>query len=670
MRWLPLVLCCTLAACAGDEAREATRGQVPRARPGKLAKQRTMLLREHEAALRSRLEPAEQPPWIDASGADPYRIVARQTAPGFVGILRGAKALVTLDPELAELQRVTLSESPTALCTSNDTAWVASRYSPELTRVDLAPAPRILTSLRLDVAAIADLACSGSGPLHVLAADGSALLTLDASGRVLDRRPALPGGLRLVRRGPYLLEVSLFERALRLLELDARGVPRRELGRIAHDGPIWAVDALQYEAEVLIAVAGVEDKPLVRAHGEFENIDSFVWLYRFGSQLERVAELNVSDHGLVVPKAVGLSLQPEGVMLTTLASGSGQLLRATWSQDLRGVPALATQPVPPGVSDAVIGSRGIAYGSPLLDAWIHVDSRSSRLVRVDRETRPDPTARLGEALFFTELMAPEANSAGSHSRFSCETCHFEGGVDARLHYTGRADVSVVTKPLFGLANNRPHFSRALDPDLSSVCHSEFRVAGAGSAHDPWFSLTTARFPWLHELGIDAGQLGPLALRAALLRFLYEFSHAPNPYAPGRSRFSALELAGARQFRRYCSDCHAARLISDDASSAVAFEDWERLVLRRNAPIVWARGDYEKTGIVPYVHERGTRITSLRRLLLKPRYFTNGSAADLTQVLARFRFGPAGGLHEAQDAVDASPLPVPAQRQLLAFLRLL
>jgi hypothetical protein len=670
MRWLSVVLCCALAACAGDGARESSERQVPRARPGLLAKQRTKALRQHEAALRHRLEPGEQPVWLDVSGADPYRLVARETVPGFVGILRGAKALVTLDAELGELERLNLSESPTALCMSNDTAWVASRYSADLTRVDLTASPGIMTNLRLDVAAVADVACAGPGPVHVLSDDGSTLLTLDARGQVLDRRPALRGGLRLVRRGPYLLEISLFERALRLLELDARGIPRRELGRIAHDGPIWAVDALQRDAELLIAIAGVEDKPLVRAHGEFENIDSFVWLYRFGSRLERVAELDVSDHGLVVPKAVGLGVQPEGVTLTVLAAGSGQLLRATWKHDLRGAPALTMQPVPPGVSDAVIRSHDIAYASPLLDAWVRVDARGARLERVDPLTRPHPQTRLGEALFFTELMAPDATSVGTHSRFSCETCHFEGGVDGRRHYTGRSDVSVVTKPLFGLANNRPHFSRAMDPDLSSVCHNEFRVAGAGSPQDPWFTLTTARFPWLHELGIDAGQLGPLDLRAALLRFLYEFSHAPNPQARGRSQFSALELEGAEQFRRHCVDCHAARLISDDASSAVAFEDWQRLVLRRNGPIVWARGDYEKTGILPYVHERGTRITSLRRLLLKPRYFTNGSAADLAQVLARFRIGPVPGLHDAQVAAGSSPLPEPAQRAILAFLQLL
>jgi hypothetical protein len=94
------------------------------------------------------------------------------------------------------------------------------------------------------------------------------------------------------------------------------------------------------------------------------------------------------------------------------------------------------------------------------------------------------------------------------------------------------------------------------------------------------------------------------------------------------------------------------------------------VLSRSAPIVWARGDYEKTGIVPYVHERGTRITSLRRLGLKPRYFTNGSAPDLASVLARFRFSAAEAAHDAPAAAALSALSAQEQRALLAFLQLL
>ena len=641
--------------------------------------QRVRGLRDREASLRGTLSPREQPAWIDASGADPYRIVPTSVAGSdFVGILRGSRALVTLDAELRELQRVPLPETPTALCVaSNDVAWVASRYGRRLVRLRLGPAgvAAVVLERELSMAGVADLACGEGGVVYVLPADGSELLTLDADGRELGRHAALPGGLRLLRHGRVLLENSLFERTLRVLELGPRGVPTRELGRIRHDGTLWAMQALELATEpprLLVAVAGVEDKPLVRAHGEFENIDSFVWLYQLGAHgFERVAELDVADFGVVLPKALYFTFGADALTLNVLGAGSGRLLHATWGNDWQVAPRIRTEPAPPGVSDAVLAADGsVACASPLFDAWIKLDAAGAHFQRVDPARRPEPDVRLGEALFFTELMAPENRSAGSHSRFSCETCHFEGAVDGRVHYTGRDDVSVVTKPLFGLANNRPHFSRAMDPDLSSVCHNEFRVAGAGSGQDPWFALDTARFAWLHELGVDRGQLSPLELRGALLQFLYAFSHAPNPRSQGRERFSALEAQGAAAFRDHCQSCHSARLLSDDATSEVPFAEWQSLILSRTAPLVWARGDYAKTGVLPYVHERGTRITSLRRLALKPRYFTNGSAPDLANVLDRFRESSQGSLHDASSETRGTPLASEARRALLAFLQLL
>ena len=631
-------------------------------------------LREREAALRETFSPREQPPWLDVSGADPYRIVPMSNG-GFVGVLRGSKALVTLDAELGELGRVPLPQTPTALCvSSNGDAWVASRYGAGLQRARLGPGGIAALTLerQLGLAGVADLACGEGGVVYVLPADGSALLTLDQDGRELGRYPALAGGLRLLRRGSYLLETSLFERTLRVLQLGARGLPARELGRIRHDGTLWAAEMASSGASVpLLAVAGVEDKPLVRAHGEFENIDSFVWLYELRSQgLVRVAELDVADFGLVLPKALHLDLVADGIQLDVLAAGSGRRLHAAWARDWEKPSKVWTEPALPGVSDAVFGTDGsVVYASPLFDAWIRLDRTGTHVERVEPERRPDPDVRLGEALFFTELMAPDNSSAGTHSRFSCETCHFEGGVDGRLHYTGRADISVVTKPLFGLANNRPHFSRAMDPDLSSVSHNEFRVAGAGSGHDPWFTLATSRFAWLHELGIARAELSPLDLRSALLQFLYAFTHAPNANSQGRRHFSRLEAEGAQNFREHCQSCHAPRLLSDDATSEAPFAAWESLIFTRNAPLVWARSDHAKTGVVPYVHDRGTRITSLRRLALKPRYFTNGSAPRLEDVLARFRESSVGALH---DAPPDSPGALSAQtrRALAAFLSLL
>ncbi|HYQ16411.1 MAG TPA: hypothetical protein VEQ58_11660, partial [Polyangiaceae bacterium] len=652
------------AACSASPVSEPA----PARLSGSSSRQRVAQLRARENALRAHFSPRTQPPWLDVSGADPYRLVAN-VGGGFVGILRGSRALVRLDTNLAELERVALPMSPTALCVAETgEAWVGSRYDQRLLRVRGTDSSVVSEQ----PAGIADLACGEKGLVYVLPTDGSELLTLDASGKVRARRPALSGGLRVVRRGRYLLESSLFERSVRVLGLDSAGLPTRELARIRHDGSLWAVDAVERGGELLLAVAGVEDRPLVRAHGEFENIDSFVWLYRLREgKLQQLCELDVSDLGLVVPKALQLSATNEGLRLTALAAGSGRSLRATWSSDLGAPPQVETSPAPPGVADAVFDDAGnVAYGSPLLDAWIQLDAAGQHLTRVDAASRPAPEVRLGEALFFTELMAPENVSRGSHSRFTCETCHFEGGVDGRVHFSGRADISVVTKPLLGLANNRPHFSRAMDPDLSSASHNEFRVAGAGSGTDPWFSLESARFPWLHDLGVDRAQLDPLDLREALLDFLYAFSHAPNPRSQGRSSFSALESAGARAFLDHCERCHQARLVSDDPSTSVPFEDWQSLIFSRNAPLVWARGNYEKTGILPYVHEKGTRVTSLRRLALKPRYFTNGSAADLATVLARFREGPRGAWHDAPGEAELRELSLDTRSALLALLQLL
>src|SRR5262249_23039879 len=153
----------------------------------------------------------------------------------------------------------------------------------------------------------------------------------------------------------------------------------------------------------------------------------------------------------------------------------------------------------------------------------------SRTAEPPSARRParNPLARLGEALFFTTLMGPWNRSDGPLSRFTCETCHFEGYVDGRVHHTGRGDVHAVNKPLLGLFNNRPHFSRALDPDLVAVAFNEFRVAGAKSGHDPWFPLSSAEFPWLARLGLTDTSFSPELLRKSLMEFLMVFNHRPN-----------------------------------------------------------------------------------------------------------------------------------------------
>jgi hypothetical protein len=330
----------------------------------------------------------------------------------------------------------------------------------------------------------------------------------------------------------------------------------------------------------------------------------------------------------------------------------------------------------------VLEDGRLVFANPLLDAWIAASHDMPPTVvpiaAAAGEHGFDSETRLGEALFFTTLMAPWNRAEGALSRFTCETCHYEGYVDGRTHHTGRDDVHAVTKPLLGLFNNRPHFSRALDPDLTAVVFNEFRVAGAKSGHDAWFSLASSDAPWVRLLGVAEAALTPEAMRRSLMRFLIAFQHRPNPAVLGRDGFSESEGWGAMLFRDRCEGCHEARLASDHPASRVPFERWESLVMAREGAVVWGTDTYAQTGVLPYVHEKGARVPSLRRLYKTRPYFTNGSASSLEDVLAGARFLPdgfqhalSGGAVSVTDGQGAeTTLDAPSRGALLAFLKLL
>jgi hypothetical protein len=228
-----------------------------------------------------------------------------------------------------------------------------------------------------------------------------------------------------------------------------------------------------------------------------------------------------------------------------------------------------------------------------------------------------------------------------------------------------------TRALYGLLNNPPHFSRALDKTMSQMVHAEFRVANRHNGRDPWFALTRADVPWLARVPDAPATLSPELLREAFMTFLMDFTHRANPAANDHARFTELERTGARVFRDRCAGCHAARLIADEPASLVPFERWESLVLSPSGPIVWSNAAYEKTGVEPYVHTEGARVPALRRLYKKWPYFTSGGARSLDDVLDRFATGASATYHDAAppDAALAR-LTADDKAALRAFLDLL
>lgn len=638
-------------------------------------------LRREETAVRARTDFATLPPSSRSLGANPYALVAAPGSRGFVGILRGDARLVLLDDRLTELASLATAPSPSALALGpGGHVFVAGPLERGIERFRVAAGHL----QRVGVLPVPDAVA-----LRALGADERSLLSLDFGGDQLfawpladaravppaagaaQRTPTCEGPIRLALSPHYAAVACLFDHRLVVYSRDARGLPERVAASVKHDGPLWSVALLELGDELFVAAGGVEDHPLERRDRVFGYVDSFVYLYSRkapAGELTRRWATNVSELGVITPKAVSLETRDDAPLVFALGYGSDVAVELT----LAGVPKVSASV--PGCSALTVAGGRRLCASPLFDAWVELDG-TPRLHPVRAAVPADPSAseRLGEALFFTHLMAPDASSRGRLSRFTCETCHFEGGTDGRVHNSGRDDIRVSTRPLFGLFNDAPHFSRAHDRDLTSVCHNEFAVANRGNPVDPWFSLDPTRFPWLAALGVGPAPLAPLELRRALFAFLARFSHEESPAVaahPEPRHFTESERRGAEAFRARCVRCHAARLIASDPASEVPFERWESLTFSSPTPIVWARGDYEKTGIVPYVDARGTRIPSLRRLYTKRPYLTNGSAPTLASLLEQVRFTSSELLHAAGSRPGEAPLTASERADLLDFLRLL
>jgi len=654
-------------------------------------------LRAFEQQRRAATDFATLPPSDVALGPDPYRIAALGGGERLIGLLRGESAAVVLDADGAELTRVAAPGSPSGLAVSaDDDVLVVGEAARGLAhyRIDGGRLERVAT-LPVDALGMRDVAFAPDArTAYVVEEREGRLLAVSlerdpAPKRVVADRGAkrvVEGGAFRASRvrelsrchGPIQVEAITGYVAVNCL-LDHTIELRRDGGevmRIHHDGPLWSF-ALHPEPDggVLVAAGGVEDHPLEREDGGFGYIDSFLYLYRLAPgapQPVRLGAINTSALGVVTPKWVAFRAADAGAVAVTAAGyASASLVTVTWrGADFTAPPRVDQTELPPGTSAAQLAGDGtLVAANPLLDAWIVKRGGAPRVVPV-ASGRPQRAAssRIGELLFFTTLMSPWNSSEGKLSRFTCETCHHEGYVDGRIHYTGRGQVHATTRPLYGLFNNRPHFSRALDKTMTQMVHAEFRVANRHNGRDPWFALTRAEAPWLEHVAGALAQLPPELLREAFMTFLMDFTHRANPAAVDHMQFTELERTGARTFRDRCAACHAARLVADDPASVVPFERWESLVLSPSGPIVWSNAAYAETGVVPYVHQSGARVPALRRLYKKWPYFTNGSARSLSEVLDRFAWTPSATYHDGAPA-DAALVRLTDDDKpaLLAFL---
>jgi hypothetical protein len=682
-------LACSLLAVlacgdAASEQHEAARSGVHAASEARLA--------EFEDERRATTDFEHRPASDHRFGSDPVRLLALPDG-RLAGLLRGLDCLVVLDHEGTVLAELDTPHLPTGLALSGDlrTLVVVGIGEPTLQIVELANDGLLERErVALGPAALSprDLAFTGDR-LWIVDEGTQAILSAawpPSEPISVSASPHCRGPIELRAVGELLLTNCLIDHTLRIDQAVPSSTGLVELGKVIHDGPIWAFDVqAQPSGDLRLALAGVEDRPLDRRDGGFGYIDSFVFLARYDAAagtVAREAAINVSALGLVTPKSILLS-QADGPTWTLDLTGyaSPERLR------LHGSGANTTSAERfawlPGSQSLLrvehAGRTTWLAANPLFDAWmIGADEDPPNRIPVpDARDDRDFEERLGEALVYTTAMAPDNSSEDKRSRFTCETCHFEGRGDGRTHWTGRGDVHATSKTLLGLFENRPHFSRALDKTMAVMVDNEFHVANRHGPRDPWAPLRERDLPWLVELPGWPGEVDGEASRRSLMAFLIRWTMPTNPRARARARagvteFDPLEARGAVLFRDHCESCHEARLVADDPGTRVAFDRWPELVLSESGPIVWASDVYAETAIKPWVHELGARVPSLRRLHLDGPYFTNGAADSVSAVLAgvRIRSEPERRVDHDLAGSPGEPLAPDEQGALLAFLELL
>lgn len=465
-----------------------------------------------------------------------------------------------------------------------------------------------------------------------------ALVTLDLSGQFIAQMSLVPGAYRIrTLDDTHLLILASNQPRLTLLKLDADGLPGQKIG-------IHTVatirDAAFEPTTGRVWTAGYRQARVRRRRGHVENLHSFVYAYRLDDLalgvFVPVVSKDLSRSRLTDPVSVEYS--PTGMVIALSGSHRVARLAVSASASTR-LASQMTGLVPNAVLavDDVIFTAGFLSGQ----LWVH-DARSLRarqVIALDGEASRRGRQRaqpyeLGEMLFYSKALWSDQPD----NQFTCNSCHWDGLSDHRMHPGFNESRWEQIRPAAGAGMLAPIFTPGQASSLTIA------VQGFIKSLDTRFFASPTRPVWFESVAVAldsdiSGAMPHIRQRAistfetrrALLTYL-----ARRPVAPGYLRapgqpFSASAARGARLFFRDCTGCHApvvhmARNQPMTEASALRY-----LVDR---PLAFADARLEKAGVLPYFTASGNRIAPLTHLARPGPFFSDGSAPTLRAVLRR------------------------------------
>jgi mono/diheme cytochrome c family protein len=438
------------------------------------------------------------------------------------------------------------------------------------------------------------------------------LQTENAMPRVMK---APPGAYRILVAGPYLVAASWTNPRLAIVSPSGGIVVQLDLQAPVRD--------FLYDAKrALLWTIGPENQPITRRNGIIENLRTAIYAYS-------VPSLKLKKTILWEKKELvdGNSLALSDKELFAAAGGSAHLWRygiESGKSDL-----IQTGAVPRGIryQDGKVFIAGF-----LADELEIFDTATGKLTSLAlAEPKPSATpARTGEFLFYqTGMWSPTDDNA-----YTCNSCHWDGLSDHRMHPGFHESRYELTRPVAGIAAVSTIFTPMQSASLAEAVEGLFRGLdmrywktenrGQRSEDGTPYYLQPI---WIKVSPEKTIKLGPREARLSLIETLMQWpAMAPAERLPGQE-FSASAQAGYEIFREDCARCH---------EPVIEMRGRRRGTMEalRTRPLVFGAPFYVKSGVEPYYTPNGNRISPLMNLARGGPFFSNGSAPDLDAVILR------------------------------------